>query len=193
MNLTLVTAPAVLPILLDQAKDHLKVSTNDEDAYIGGLISVATAQLDGWAGVLGRAMIMQTWDLTLPAFCDRLRLPLPPTISVDTITYIDTAGASQTLGAGIWTLVSGGTGKSELVRDIDQSFPSTRTQDDAVTVQFTAGYGPSWNDVPPTLRHAMLFLIAHYYEERQIVGPGGLAKIPDAADALITPHRMVGF
>ena len=63
----LVTPPAEL-IPLPEAKAWLRVDGMEEDALIGGLLAAATAHLDGWTGVLGRALGEQVWEISLDAW-----------------------------------------------------------------------------------------------------------------------------
>lgn len=76
----LITPPTDPVVTLAEAKDHLRVSHDDEDWLIAGLIDAATAHLDGVGGVLGRALNPQTWRAV---FCGGAagELPLVPVIS----------------------------------------------------------------------------------------------------------------
>lgn len=60
----LVTPPAEALVTLDHARAHLRVDHHDEDGRIEDLIAAATAHLDGRRGVLGRAIMPQTWAET---------------------------------------------------------------------------------------------------------------------------------
>ncbi|MEM6847594.1 MAG: head-tail connector protein, partial [Pseudomonadota bacterium] len=112
MALILTSGPAVLPLTLAEAKDHLRVAHSDEDTLITRLIETATQHVDGLDGILGRACITQTWTLTLDAFPSVIILPLPPCQSVAAITYIDTNGASQTLAVSRYQVTGiGGEGR----------------------------------------------------------------------------------
>ena len=84
MALVLNTAPAVEPLTLDQAKEHLRVTDGADDAKISRLISAARRHVEGF---LGRRLINQTWDLNCfdwPAG-DVFHLPYPPLSSVTSI------------------------------------------------------------------------------------------------------------
>src|SRR5262245_61367182 len=94
MALRLLTPPDTPPVSLDEAKAHLRVDHTDDDNYITALIAAATTYLDGWNGVLGRAMITQEWELVLDAFpCgDAIEIPLGPLQDVSRVAYDDSAG-----------------------------------------------------------------------------------------------------
>lgn len=62
MTPVLVTAPVAPVLTLDEAKAHLRVDIDAEDALIEGLVAAAAAHMDGWRGVLGRAIMPQTWE-----------------------------------------------------------------------------------------------------------------------------------
>src|SRR5690606_10673336 len=56
-----VTPPAIQPVTLAEAKLHLRVDHDDEDALISNLIQAATGHLDGWTGILGHCLVEQVW------------------------------------------------------------------------------------------------------------------------------------
>jgi hypothetical protein len=109
-------APAQAPITLDQAKQHLRVLHDDEDEYIADLIEAATDYLDGYSGVLGKALITQTWRQGFDSFWDgcsypsALRLPLGPAQSVSAVAYYDPVNSLQTLSASVYELLNDGLG-----------------------------------------------------------------------------------
>lgn len=57
----LVTGPTLPPVSIVDVKKHLRVDIFDEDDVIEALIYAQTAYLDGYNGVLGRAIMPQTW------------------------------------------------------------------------------------------------------------------------------------
>ncbi len=191
MKLSLVTAPAVEPLLLAQVKDHVRVSGTDEDALLGQLISTVTSHLDGWAGIMGRALITQTWDLFLDWFPWEIAVPLPPLQSVTTVKYTDNDGVQQTLATDQYTVVSQGNSTGKIVQAFGKTWPSTRTVPGAVEVRFVAGFGDSWNDVPLDIRHAMLILIGQMYEFREQVVTGTMvSRLPDIQQSLLFKYRV---
>src|ERR671919_706510 len=105
-NLRLVMAPQDSPLSVADAKDQMRVTLDSEDAYIATLIQAATGYLDGRDGVLGRALMTQTWEYVLDAFPlhDWIWLPLPPIQSVTSITYRDTSGNVQIFAAANYSL-----------------------------------------------------------------------------------------
>lgn len=121
------------------------------DPLISALISAARAAAEQ---ELHRYLITQTLDAYFDSFpcVGRMvigsRYPeqipnefrLPPLQSVTSITYVDTAGATQTLAADQYTVDT----KSQPARITPAygvSWPATREQANAVTVRFVAGYG----------------------------------------------------
>lgn len=192
MALTLVTAPTDLPINLGQAKAQLRITASDEDALILGYIRAAVANLDGRDGTLGRALCTQTWELALDKFpaVDFIRLPLPPIQSITSVKYVDGDGVQQTFSSANYNLTAD-KGVSPMVRlAYGQSWPATRNQPDAVTVRYVAGYG-AMNDVPETVRQALLLMVAHFYETRQPLTVGvSVMPNPMTVEFLLSPYRV---
>ena len=193
MPLKLISAPAERAVSLLEAKAHLRVDHADEDALISIFLDAALAHLDGRDGVLGRALVTQTWELPLDAFPRDtvIGIPLAPVQSVTSIQYRDAAGALQTFLAANYVLDA----ISEPAR-IDlapgASWPGTQDVPNAVTIRFVAGYGAA-TTVPPALKAAVLLLVGHLYRNREATTAEALAALPMGVDALIAPFRIISF
>jgi uncharacterized phiE125 gp8 family phage protein len=142
---------------------------------------------------LHRYLITQTLDAYFDAFPDEspYEIRLPPLASVTSITYVDTDGASQTLAANQYS-VDAKTIPARITPAYGVSWPSTREQNNAVTVRFVSGYGAA-ADVPQCIRNWMLMRIKTLYDTRDqiIVGPSGMVQIPPAfIDSLLDPERV---
>jgi uncharacterized phiE125 gp8 family phage protein len=214
MTLTLVTAPPVEPVSLAEAGDHLRLTPEgspasyediDEADLVSALITAARQHIDGKDGWLGRALVPQTWDLTLDRFpCATrfnpfaaIRVPLPPLISVGSVKYTDPAGDEQTLATSAY-LVDSATEPARIMPVYGTVWPSIRYEANAVTVRFTAGYDSGSpvdaSAVPETIKRAMLLLIGHLFENRETTIIGAtVASMPFAVDALLAPYRVWDF
>lgn len=187
-----VTAPADAPVSLAQAKAHLRVDHEDDDLYIAALIDAATGHLDGWPGILGRALVSQTWRQGSSCFpADGvIRLPLAPVVSVESITYLDPESAVQALDAAAYTApVADGLGP--YVRLVVAP-PATARRDNAVSVTFAAGYGAP-ADVPAAIRHALLLMVGHWYAAREAASAVAMTELPLGVSALLAPFRRLSI
>lgn len=160
MNLTRVSPPQALPIHLDELKDAARIDHTEHDAQLTAYLAEATDKLDGYSGLLGRALVEQTWRLKLPCWPQRVRLPLLPVLSVARVGYFDSLGVGKTFAE--WRLVEAD-GWSWVEPETDSSWPTTAARSDAIEIDFVAGYGAP-GDVPPTLRGAIQLYAARRYD-----------------------------
>lgn len=203
MQYTLTRFAAPANDFLEDARvwDHLRVpltgspSAPVDETLIGYYRDAVQAHIDGAGGVLGRAMITQTWVMKLPDFpagC-RIVLPLPPLQSVTSITYLDTNNASQTLASSEYVVVKGGEiakGYIELAEG--SSWPSTYDHPEAVTITFVAGYGDDASDVPGNIKAAGLLMVDDLYRHRSSQSVDYEVHSNPAANNLLAPY-MVRF
>lgn len=129
MRATLTVPPTGEPLTLAEAKLHLRVDLNDDDALITALISAAREQVEF---LTGQRLMTQTWDLDLAAgergvlegllpiqsltsaFPYALDGRWPPTLTVPqaaTVTVVCGFGDAQAVPASIrqWMLLRIGT------------------------------------------------------------------------------------
>jgi uncharacterized phiE125 gp8 family phage protein len=182
-------APTEALLSLSDVKAHLRVDHADEDAVIVGLMDAALAHLDGYRGILGRALVTQTWTVEFPSFSDRLEIPLAPVQSA-TVQYYDSTDSIQTLAASVYAVLTDGL-SPYITLKYNQQWPQTYTRDDAVKITFVAGYGGA-SSVPPAIRAAALLLIGHWYANREAVSEAQMAEVPLAVSSLLGPFRRVG-
>ncbi len=192
-SLELVTEAAELPVTLAEAKEHLRVDSSDEDTLITSLIYAATDFVSGRNGYTGRALLPQTWDAYFSKF-DDIELPLPPCISVASITYKDTDSASQTLATSVYTVNTARQPALVTLKPI-QTWPATDESWDAVKIRFTCGYAggsPAREAVPYSIKAAIKLVIGDLYQNREggnLVN-GAKYEINPTVKALLNPYRV---
>lgn len=163
-------APTSQPLLLEQAKEYAKIEIPHEDVTLGDLLLAATERVED---LLNQSLITQTWALTLDSFFQEpfydategvLKLPRPPLQSVSSITYLDTAGVSQTLATTQYKVdTKSRPGRISLSYVGD--WPDTYEETGVVTITYVAGYGAA-EAVPSQAKQAIRLLFNHWERER---------------------------
>ena len=194
MALTAVTAPAVEPVSLTEAKLHLRVDVTEDDTLIATLIQAAREMVEG---ISRRALITQVWKLILDEFPagDTISIPMPPLQAVASITYKDQDGSASTFSSDDY-IVNSDCEPGKVALAYGSSWPSTTLYPTgAVTVQFTAGFGDASTDVPEKYRQALLLLCGHFYENREAIATTGAVpkEVPFGVEALLWLDRNMGF
>lgn len=168
----LITAPAEPVVPLNDLKAHLVVEHSHHDALIAALEASAVAHLDGWHGVLGRAIKAQVWRQEFVAG-EVARLLLPDVTAI-TVTALDAAGEAVHVEAELKTAFRGPyldvTGSYATLRvDFTCAMPATRL---------------------PAAQAVVKLLVAHWYANREaVVTNGNVVALPMAVSALVTAMR----
>jgi uncharacterized phiE125 gp8 family phage protein len=189
-QVTLITAPAVEPLTLAEAKAHLRVEHDGEDAAIEALIRAARALCEQ---VTRRALIEQTRALRLDRLPSLFKihrmipLPYPPLIAVEQVTQRSASGAETILPPADYEAVAGGEGSGRV------AFKHMPWDSAALTIRYRCGYGPASVDVPAPLRQGMLMLVAQWYEQREAAAPNGVSPVPYGVEALWRPFKVVSL
>lgn len=190
--LVLTTAPSAEPLSLAEAKLHLKVRVDAEDAKIARLVKAARQLGERWTG---RSWVTQTWTLSLKAFPagdGAIALRRPPVASVTEVRYVDENGATQVVSTAVYELVAHPY-RPQVVLKPNQVWPSDVQTGKAFPVQvvYVAGSGGA-ADVPEPYRNAVELLIGQWFEERSgtIVGTNAM-ELPLAVQELLDFERVV--
>ena len=169
-------APDSTPISVAELRSHLRIdglSDVYEDAYLELLIAAAVGVCEEYCRI---ALITQTWQAKLDAFDDEIILPRPPVIAVNSITYVDGDGATQTLSSSVYQ-VDTFSRPGRVLKAYNQSWPTTRNQAQGVTITWTTGYGDA-EDVPESLKSGLKLLCGAWYGLRDSIDPGKPDQMP---------------
>lgn len=194
MGLILTSAASAEPITLAEAKAQCRVDTSDDDSLFGIYIAAARGKAEQ---LTGRRLITQTWAQTLDAFPaadDPILLEVSPVASISSLTYVDTAGATQTLSSGAYVLDKG-RAVARLTPLPGTDWPSADDRPNAVTVTMVCGYGTAGTDVPSDIRSWLLLTIGFLYTQREAIDvTGKTSELPGRwCDALLDPHCVYGL
>jgi len=192
LALKLKTAPAAEPVTLAEAKTHLRVDISDDDDLITALITAAREYCENFQN---RAYITQVWKLWMddwPEEDDYIEIPLPPLQSVESVKYYDTDGNENTFSSDYYS-VDTESEPGRVYLNYGETWPTdTLRPRNGIVVEFTAGYGDTADDVPQTVKQAMLLLIAHWYENREATLAGTVSReVEFAVGALLWQNRVV--
>lgn len=179
MTLSITTPPAVEPVTLDEAKAQLRVTYDQEDALIAGLITAARQRIEAELGVALIATAFRethdAWPLEVTTavpvtdplaalFSGPVRLLRSPLISVQAVAVADGSGSFQTVNPASYAAeVASRPGR---IAPYDVAWPVPGVPTGGVRIDYTAGYGAAESDVPAPLRQAILQLVADGFEHR---------------------------
>ena len=201
MSLTVVSAPAYEPVSLAEAKEWLRLSSADtgHDGVIRLLIQAMREMAEN---LTHRAFVTRTLRITMEDWPRdrqgrvRFRLPFAPLQGVTSFQYRDTNGDLQTLATDqydVYTHCEPGL----VVPAYNVTWPTIRSQPDALQITFTAGYASgsptdeaaAQEVLPASLRVWMEAKLGTLFEQReQLVIGVSVSPLPrDFTDALLDP------
>lgn len=189
MQFKVTIPPTEEPITLEEAKLHLRVDGEAEDAYILALIQMAREYCENYCH---RALMTQTVTLVMTEFSTKtvanphgaISLPHGNVQRVESIKYIDTEGVEQTWQASEYLLHS--LFEPALVSPAyGKSFPDTRGDVGGIKVTYVVGWTQA-SDIPTAIKQAMLLAIGDMYENREDTKRMAI----NASQRLLNPYKM---
>ena len=152
-------APETQPLTVTEAKRHLEIAQSDgsHDAELRNLIIACREKWehDTQSLTVSRTIIEKLADWPDSSW----RFYYRPVTSIFSITYFDTANASQTLATTVYDLDAP---NRRLLEKVDQEWPSIESRWDAITIKYIAGYA----SVPEIAKSAMKFQLDVLFELR---------------------------
>lgn len=185
---TQIAAPLQPAVTLAEAKRHLRVLHDDEDDLIGELSWVATEAVQD---MTGRQLIEATWrqDQAGASGRDLVRLERVPVLRLVGVSYKNAAEETVTPTPWDWQEI-GADEKWFVQPTVGFAWPDAAPVVDALQITYVAGYGPDPADVPAPLRHAVLMMLAHFYQRREAVTEGvRVAETPLAVQHIVDLYR----
>lgn len=182
-----VTPPTVEPVTVQEVQAHLRIDSVDDEDLVTAL-AVAARQ---WCeDQTGRQFCTATLRSKLSGFPSEgpITLPRAPASAITSITYLDSAGASQTLSASDYVLAAD-LAPAEVHLAPGASWPTTAERPDAVTITYTAGYGGAAAAVPQPIRSAILLKCQALYDR----DPKEAEMLEHAVKALLVGYRVSYF
>jgi uncharacterized phiE125 gp8 family phage protein len=182
MKRILLEGPAVEPVLVAEAKAHLRLDDDNEEELIGALIAAARVAVET---EIRRVLIAQSWRAIVETLSpDSVILPVTPALSVEAVRAVDASAAATVLDADDYEFDAADGSIS-----IDRVTGAVRYE-----IDFSAGYGSSGIDVPQPLRQAIRLLVTHWYENRSAVVLGDdPTATPLGYRELVAPYRRMAL
>ncbi len=189
MALVVTSGAAEEPVTVSEAKAHLRLDGSAEDILVASLILTSRLHIEA---ALGLALIAQGWRLTLDQWPENgeVRFPLRPIRSIAQVTVKTSEGAITVIPPESYLLDGEGLRPCLLSRNGRWQAPGVPAN--GIEIEFIAGIGEAADGIPQPIRHAVLLLVAHWYEHRDPLEIGSTAAaIPAAVSDLLKPYREV--
>lgn len=188
MHIHTISQPLVEPVTLAEAKTLLRVDTADEDSLLTALIATARTTIEH---MTGHALIVRDLELSMDSWPSgrHLCIPMSPLQGVSSVVLVDAQGA-ETIWPDSSYFVEAAGPRPRLVLRSGRVWPGVSRPVGGIRVRFSAGYGADPAAVPPPLGHAVLLLVAHWFENRiPVVMSAPSSQVPATVGALISAYR----
>ncbi|MEM7243277.1 MAG: head-tail connector protein [Pseudomonadota bacterium] len=190
MILTELTALPAGSLPFHTLKEHLRLGTGfaEADLQDGLLETVMRASIAALEARLGVVFLNRQFSWQLSAWRDGRPqiLPKRPAQSLDAVMLIDASDQETAVDIGDFVLRRDNQNPSV---EALGCFPAIQTGG-VVDIQFTAGFGDAWSDVPADLAQAMILLAAHFYENRNGSTVSD-TQFPPLVLSLIAPFQKI--
>lgn len=178
MSYSILNRAYVGVVTYEEAAAHLRVWDEEDRPYIESLIYAAVSSVESYMKrFIGETRVV----FTLSSLTQRL--PFPDPVEVYDVLYQDKEGNSHTVPVTDYSL-------DRLRNRIIYTGSVNQNEMQNIEVEATFGWGTS--NVPPSVKHAVLMLVATLYEMREdaTVGQGvTVTKVPVTHQYLLNPYR----
>lgn len=175
MTMERVSPPLAPAVSIDAARQALRRDDDALDLSIGIAVNALVAEAEQ---ITRCAFVNRGMRVTLDRFADAIRLA-SPTYSVESVQFLDANGQVQTLDP-VDYYVDKVTKPGYIVPASGKRWPSTFARVNAVTVDFTAGYGPTDATVPAEAKHYVLARLQQQFDPSSKVTKADLVGLLDS-------------
>ena len=184
----LLTAPAVEPLSLAEAKAYLRVEHTADDDVIAALIAAARIHIEAQTR---RALITQGWRISADTWPvdGRLAVRPAPLRTLTAARVYDADGDAQAVDLQAFVLDAG----HSAIAFAPWALPAPGRLAAGIELDVVCGYGDAAADVPEPLRQAIRLLVAHWSENRGLAAVGTVSVLPTTVAALIAPYRLLSL
>jgi uncharacterized phiE125 gp8 family phage protein len=189
MSAFLLTGPAAEPLSLAEAKAYLRVEHDDDDAVITALVAAARGQIEA---LTRRALLLQSWRLVRDGWPanGRIALRIGPLRALTAARVFDAAGTAHPIDVGNFVVDAA----DNAIAAPCWSLPVPGRRFAGIELDLELGFGSTAGEVPEPLRQAVRALLAHWYENRDVVTAGASgAALPGSVAAMIASYRMLSL
>jgi len=165
-------------------KDHLRVTSSDEDSLINSYRTAACQFVENYCNT---RLTSQSVYFYAQAFGAIGEFQISPVISVSAVEYkTSKTGSYITLDSANYYV------EKARIPALIKFMTAPSTDGDAlapVRVTATCGYSTT----PEPLVHAVRLLVGHYFENRQAAEVGNIKEIPLGIKSLLNTYRSISF
>lgn len=191
MALRCITPSTALAVDVDDLKDHLRISSTDEDVTIRRYIHAATKQAEN---IMKRQCCTAQWRFVLPKFATVIEIPRPPVVSSQvTIEYLDSSGDTATCPSSVYEVDT--YQEPAVIRlNYESTWPDTYDVENAVRITFVSGYEQSTLDnqatIPEDIKLWIMMRSGDMYERRESIdlSANTIPRILPFVDGLLDPY-----
>lgn len=183
----IVIPPEEEPVTVEELKEQLRIDHDAEDALLAAKITSARRHMEN---LTGTAIAVATYEFRLDRFPSvEIKVPRGPLVSVASVNFVGLDGNETQVDPSNFE-VDTASPEGWIVPVTGFSWPDTMATIGAVRIRIVAGY----DDVPETIREAILQLAAWWYEQREAATMEGDPRaVPFSVQELTDGHREWTF
>lgn len=189
MAFDIVTAASSEPITLAEAKNFLRVDTNDDDALISALITAARQLCEDYTR---RILVTTTIDEYFDKFPSNrwenlsniIYLSRGPVASITSVKYVDEIGSEQTIDAADYIVDT--ISEPARIQSTSGWFAAAGVVNQVI-VRYVVGSDVS--SIPKPLIQGMMLIVSDLYDQRS----DRVKQLPTASEYLWNPYRIFTF
>jgi len=181
----------ILPVNLHEAKDHMRVDTDntDHDSDITFCLTAARQWVERF---LNRRLMTQTVTKYWQDWPDKdyIIMPYGNLQSVTSIKYKDTDGTQSTWSSSYY-IVDTDEEPGRVVLAYGESWPTTTLYPtNPIEIIYSCGYGAYAGNVPEPIRQAIKIYAADLFENRESIVIGASTAKLRTIEALLWPYKL---